>query len=777
MPVHRSILAGLMLLSVAAPSAHAGEHPNLLLSPADLSRLRHVCGVAQATDTTTDVAGRFGARTADFQALRAWFTRPHEGEALPGELLAAAFLHLVDPLDTNDAARLRLISSALQQSTPAMTDLLEMVLALDWCWTDLAPPTRRELVLNIRGRAEPLAAGDSPLDARRFSEKLAALALALAVDETDEPSPSWLSLRERLLDAARTYFTTTFPTFVAWRGLSPTGPASAAGEERDTAVAIELAGQLFGRNFWPEYQGTVGRWLEHYVFATLEHPALQQGFIRDDGGHAPLTPASAWRDLLPITAHLIAARTHDPAAVTVADRVEQSLRAPEAADLRVLWRWVPIAFDVAGLPGCDVRRLPAARNLGGAVVLRGGTGLETTAIWIDAAQPFLRRRQHFDAGHFLIYRGGHLAVDGGDDVTWDTTESKGGSQHLGQQPEPFDFEQYLTATIAHNCFVLWDPTRVVRWYGQPYLPNGGQRCIEGTCTDFFTPLEKQGRQTGRQLAYGQHENAAYLAVDLAPAYENRAVTTYTREFVFVCDRVLVVLDRVAMPKGRPVPTWILNLPARPQVDGADLDEQARIAGTTNDAGVWRCDGASWLHWSDRDGALWLHAPLPASRCLRVVGGPARLLRVDDGHGDIRSYVGGEPDGYERLIIPAERRGARNAWYRLGQTTLLGADWDKTPHWGRVEVEPPARGATATFLVVLVTDRADAREKPQVSFACRDGDLVLDLTLGEDQVSLRFPEDARGGTLEVRGTRTLTWTFPREVQPDPPLVTATAALQQ
>jgi len=759
--------------TVGVSPGRAGEHPRLLISRADVPRLRHACGI-ETTPGRDPGAGRFGACAADFQALRASFAHPRGDETLPGELPAAAFLHLVDPRDTDDAARLRWINSALQRSTFAMTDLLEAVLALDWCWGDLDLAARRELLLGVRNRAAPLTAGDSPLDARRFSEKLAAVALALAVDETDDPSSSWTALRARLLNAARTYFATTFPAFVAWRSLSPTSPASAASEERDTALAIELAGQLLERDLWPEYQASVGRWLEHYVFAARDGPAWPQNFIRDDGGCAPLTTAPAWRDLLPLTAHLIAARTRDPAAATVADQIERALRDPAATDPRALWRWVPIVFGTADVPRCDPGQLPAARNLGGAVLFRGGHGPDLTAVWIDAAQPFLRRRQHFDAGHFLICRGGYLAVDGGDDVVLDAIASKGGSQHLGSQPEPFDFEQYLTATIAHNCVVFWDPAKITRWYKASYLPVGGQRCVEDTCADFATPLEAQGRRTGRQLAYGQHENAAYLALDLAPAYESRAPSTYTREFIFLCERVLIVLDRVTSPKGRPVPTWVLNLPARPQVDGAELNEQARVAGSANDAGVWRYDDATWLRWTADDGALWLSAPLPGPRCLRVVGGPARQQRISDGHGGSCGYVGGDSDGFERLIIPAERRGARNAWYRLGQPTLVGTGVGQMPHWGRIEIEPPTRGTTVTFLTVLVAERADQHETPTVNLASGDRMLVLDVGTGEDRAALHLPKDTLGGAVNVDGTRSFAWTLPVDVEPDAPLASVAPA---
>jgi hypothetical protein len=773
-----------LLVGVGAALACAGPHPRLLISPADVPRLRRACGIETAPDGKPGGAG-FGSHSADYQALRAGCAHLHDGEPLPGELPAASFLHVISPRDADDAARLRWIRTVLQRPMTAMIDPCEAILALDWCWDSLDPAIRRELLFSLSSRAEPLTASDSPLHARRFSDKLTTLALTLVADETDEPSPSWLARRERLLSAARTYFTTTFPTFVAWRSLSPTGPASAAGEERNTALAVELAGPVLQRDVWPAYQASVGRWLEHYLFADLDHPAVPHNFIRDDGNQAPLTPAPAWRDLLPLTAHLIAARTRDPAAAAVADRVEREwgagdppwpvevlasqsspqTAAPTSDDLRALWRWVPLVFDISDVPRYAPQRLPAARNLGGAVIFRGGSGTDTTAVWIDAAQPFLRRRQHFDAGHFLIYRGGHLAVDGGDDIVLDAIASKGGAQHLGGAPDPFDFEQYLTATIAHNCLVFWDPARITRWYDEPYLPAGGQRCIEDTCTDFVRPLEAQGRQTGRQLAYGLQGGAAYLALDLAPAYEARLLTAYTREFIFLFGRALIVVDRVASPKGRPVPTWILNLPARPLVDGADLNEKARVAGSANDAGLWRYDGATWLRWTDGAGALWLSVPLPDPRCMRIVGGPGRPQRVSDGRGGACTYVGGEADGFERLIIPGERRGARNAWYRLGAPGLTGPAASLTAHWGRVEIEPPARGTATAFLSVLITDRAESRETPALDLTSADGVLTLEVQAGEDSAALRLPADGLGGTVEVRGAKALTWTLPTKVEPD------------
>ena len=760
----RCVILALGLIQAAA----AGTHPKLFITPTDRARLRHACGVGAPAGQ----AGRFGAQAAHFNALRSYFAdRVVVGATLPGELSAAAFLHVVDPDDPGEGSRLEMINGALRESPGLAADLFELVLALDWCWDALDAEARREFILAVRREAKPLLPPDSPLDHRAFREKLAELALALVVDESDEPGAGWAAVREQLLEHANEYFQSTFPKFVEWRGLAPTSPAAAALEESDAVLAVELAGLLSGASLWTEQRERVGRWLEHYVLADLPHPALRHQFLRERANRAPLTPAARWRDFLPVTAHLLAARTQDPAAAQITRAVEAAMSDATKNPYAVPWRWVPVVFDIAGIASCDPQRLPLARNLQSAVIFRGNAGPETTAVWIEAAQPHLARRQHFDAGHFLIYRGGHLVVEAGDDISFEAVRSKGGVQRLGREKGDFDFDQFFSATIAHNCIVLWDLTRIPRWHGRRYACVGGQRLVEGNCTDFVTPLEDHPRRTARQLAYGVQAPVAYLALDLAPAYEPRAARAYTREFLFVWGRVLVVIDRLKTAGERVKPVAIVNVPARPRVDGRELDADAREAGSDNNAGVWRYDAARWVHWTQRDGALWLTSPLPAARRLAVVGGPATKRRVSQGSRADIQYVGGDTDSFERLVVPSSRIRPRNAWYRLESPTLLGPHFGKSPHWGRVEIEPTSRGTDYVFITVFVTDRADARTPPIVELQ-RAGPLnTLTIKLDGRRAKLEVSSDSqRGGWIELFGREALRWELPRAVEPDAPFVT-------
>jgi hypothetical protein len=757
------------------PAVHGGRHPCLLISADDLPQLRAACGVAAApadSAAESQPALRAGHRASEFNALREYFARRADVGLLPGEISAAAFLHLVAAENGLEQRRLDLINEALREPLWVGPDPFELMLAVDWCWDALDPEARRDFLLAVRDAASPFTPADSPFDHRAFAAKLLGVAAAVAIDEHDEPAPSWAEWRQPVLDAAREYFRKTLPTVIAWRGLTPTSPSAGPWEERDVVLALELAGAVLSSDVWSGQRNGVGRWLEHYVYASFSHPALQHHFIRDDGQLAPLSPACDWAEMLPVTAHLIAARTHDPAAVFIARRVEQRLRGPTADPLAQPWQWVPIALETRGLAGCDFSRLPTARNLGGAVVFRGPATATETGIWIEAAQPFLRRRQHFDAGHFLLYSDGQLLVGAGDDVVYEAVQVKQGAQHLGDGRDPFDFDQYFTATIAHNCLLLWDPLRAPRWHGNRYEAIGGQRLIEDTCTDFTTPLAENERLTGRQVAYGQHDGHAYVALNLQSAYEARSVSAYTREFVFLAGRTLVVIDRLHTRSLRCQPISVVTLPACPLPDGQPLTQCKLLTDDEQqDRGIWQCDQAQWFQWSDADGTLRVFPLLPEPRRVHVCGGPAEKSVVSDGPHAGRLYVGGSATGFERLVRPAGHAKPANAWYELGRPTVLGPAVGAVPLWGRLEIEPLDEQSDHVFITVYTVESARQQRTPTAELKREQDELRINIDNGETRTTLWLRADTSvGGRVLRDAPGATTWTLPKTVEADTALPT-------
>lgn len=754
------VCAPLAALLLAPSAALAGPHPRLLITPADLPRIRHACGVARSDDASKSP---WGGNAGDYQALRNYFSPQVREATLPGELLAIGFLHLVDPSDPQDGTRIEMLNQRLRASVLLPEELLECAIALDWCWAALDAGARDAFLANIRRGAQPLTPMDAPLDPRVFYRKLAALAVAVAVDRDDDPSITWSAVRDGLFKSAAEYNTQVLPNVLAAHGGIPSSPTNAADEECGAALLLELLARGPASDVWRLQGPTVGRWLEHYLFERVAAPGMRRQIARDDCRQTPGTPAGAWDGLHPLTAHLLAARTRDPAATALAIELTRTMRGDDP--LLAVWRWLPIALPVEDIAAANTAKLPALRDLDGAVVLRAGEGLGEVAVWIDAGQNYVQRRQHFDAGSFVVRCGGQLVIDAGDDIKFEATTGKGGKQMLGDRE--FDFEQYFAATLAHNCVLLVDPAKSPTWYEQPYAPVGGQRLIEQGLRNYDqpTPLD---RETSRLIATGQERGAAYVSLDLAPAYNPEQTTAYTREFVFWPPGVLVIVDRFAPALARIEPTWLLQLPVRPEVDGKDLTDAARLRGATNDGGVWRYPGGQTLHWTVERGQAWLTPVSPENLPIVIAGGPAERLTIEHGPYAGRTYMGGSEVSFERLVRPALDKRAENAWYRLDAPTLLGDTVGTVPQWGRIELSPPAGQRVVTMVNVLVFGPTDANWTPTIKTERQRDSLRLTTELDAETATLTLPLNTRGGKLE-RG-EAAAWTLPGEIEKTEPLPT-------
>ncbi len=761
----------------------AGEHPSLLIRASDLARIRHACGTGPAPENGADQS-RSGHRASDFQAIRSYVLAhlsaatslpsleddaPPRSSWLPGELLAGAFLHLADPADPVDARRVAFIRDALAAPSFSGEETLEALIALDWCWDALSREQRRAFFGTIRPNLRPLAIGESPLEHDLFRDRLAALAAAVIFDADEELGETWAETRTAILGAARPWFEKTLPTFIAWRGAAPVTPETGPWEELDTALAIEFA-SLLGGDAWIGSGKPVSRWMEHYLLANSMQTGKPLGFVRDLPGSGILSPLATLDSLQPLTAHLIAVRTRDPAAATVADGVERELS--RAGDVRAhAWRWVPIALDTRGVQRVDTGNLPIGRNLGSAVVLRGQSQGNPAVIWIDAGQPFLMPRQHFDAGAYWIRRGSaDLAVSAADERVLFAQRQSGGEQRLGRTVESFDFAQFNASTIAHNAMLFVEPNRVTRWHGKLFVPQGGQPPREGICREFAKGLEEQNRAGGRLAAYGHDDRAVYLAVDLSAAYDTRTVIGYTREYIWFGGSGLLVVDRARTANQRVVPVFTLNLPSRPRLASGPLGGAGKIAGASDESGIWQVEPGTAIRVSIADAELQILPLLPENRRVVAVGGPGEPASFSASPGSTRPYVGGGPSTFERLVNPTRIRSASNAWFRLGKPPRQAEHIAYAPLWGRLEVE--ATGAATDHMFATLLNVAPANSDSVISGRFEVGEVdragIFHIAIGDERIQIELAAVAgKGGT--IRGDD-WQWTLPNRVLPDPPLAT-------
>ena len=259
------------------------------------------------------------------------------------------------------------------------------------------------------------------------------------------------------------------------------------------------------------------------------------------------------------------------------------------------------------------RTLPLAMRMGAGtydqIVLRNGWNEDGTQITILAGDHFTDH-QHFDKGHFLIYKRGGLTVDGG---AYDQMYKAGGH-----------WNEYAVRTLAHNCLLVYGPDQQLP---KGHTNDGGQNVLRGKqhhddWPAYVAHREKEGLDTANVTAFDAGDGYSYVRVDLAPAYGPK-VTRYGREFVYLpSEDLLVVLDRVTAANGDFRKRWLLHFQERPNVDGA-----APETGVTEFKGgrltAVRRQGQPNLGGRPitYDGSLFVHTLLPEQRVVSVIGGP------------------------------------------------------------------------------------------------------------------------------------------------------------
>ena len=246
--------------------------------------------------------------------------------------------------------------------------------------------------------------------------------------------------------------------------------------------------------------------------------------------------------------------------------------------------------------------LPMATRMGPGtteyIVFRNGWTPDSTHITILAGDHFTDH-QHFDAGQFLIYHRGALAVDGG---AYDELYKPGGHAN-----------EYAQRTLAHNCLLIYNPAQA---FPKGYGNDGGQLVLRGFQhhPDWQTYEAHRVREHLNAAEVKAYESDAagrfdYARVDLKQAYGDR-VTAYEREFVYLPrQNYFVVHDRVNAASESFQKRWLLHFQDAPEIDGVKPQP-----------GVTKFSDAQ-VTTERNGGALFVSTLLPAEHAVTVVGGP------------------------------------------------------------------------------------------------------------------------------------------------------------
>ena len=149
---------------------------------------------------------------------------------------------------------------------------------------------------------------------------------------------------------------------------------------------------------------------------------------------------------------------------------------------------------------------------------------------------------HFDQGHLDVFRQESLLLDSGAYLTFDGPYRK----------------DYWRKSVAHNTLLVVDPS----------IENdeGGQRVFHSQSDETMADyLADTLAETGEILDYRIEKDLAYAAGDLTKAYPVDRVRRLTREIVFLADRFLVVVDRLAVTHAGLIPKVLWHCPVIPEI--------------------------------------------------------------------------------------------------------------------------------------------------------------------------------------------------------------------
>ena len=377
------------------------------------------------------------------------------------------------------------------------------------------------------------------------------------------------------------------------------------------------------------------------------------------------------------------------------------------------WPLTPLlltrAADVA-VPADAQTALPHARNFEsmGLVFMRSGSGGPADAYAAFVAGGQVNQHRHYDQGHFIIYRGGFLAIDSGDYGPRDRND------HLCE---------YMYRSVAHNCVLIHAPPAAdapAKVWGGPAKTLDGGQC------EF----------AGRQAAFETSASYSYAAADATKCYAPAKCKEAIRQFVFIYPDTFVICDRVAAARPEYAKTWLLHTVNEPQI----------IAGG---AGVGAGAAAGTAFRAEQgDGALICRTVLPRDAVLEKIGGNGKeFWSAGANHPQVGQFK--ELAGSWRVEVSPKAQRAADVFVhviRVGDKTLKDFD--------AVEAVEGAAGGGGAGAAVAGAPGGGAAGRAGVKIKTPAGEaIILFDTAGEP-----------GGHITLPGPQKTDQELTRKVQP-------------
>ncbi|MBI3945411.1 MAG: heparinase II/III family protein [Armatimonadetes bacterium] len=246
-------------------------------------------------------------------------------------------------------------------------------------------------------------------------------------------------------------------------------------------------------------------------------------------------------------------------------------------------------LDPAAAPAPKVpENLPLAHHysINNRVLMSSGFGADATYALFSCGttpgqSPTHTPSQHFDAGHFTLFKKGYLALDSG-------------SRALGQDTMPDQSASginYDSQSVAHN-------TVLIRMEGEVMPPMWRKPVVANTGGQCRLPTD------ATVLAFETDPRFAYAATDATGTYHEEKCARMVRQLLFLAPDHFVVFDRVISKNPAYPKSWLLHMGREPVFTGKEF----------------RAD--------QEEGRLFCRTLYPLDAVLEAVGGPGREFWAD-----------------------------------------------------------------------------------------------------------------------------------------------------